>query len=157
MATFNLVDFVLDWVFLLTFGLFCKKCAAFFIWTINIAHLPFTMLGWLQRFYLEMLVLPIDGWLLLLGGSGCVLRFGKHCWFGGRWKDRKMRQKLDIPYFTNDSFLEEIKNSIVPPEINDPKDILFARREARVARLGHSPVLRDMFDIAQTGLELIGI
>lgn len=157
LASINLVDLVLDWVFLITFGLFCKKCAGLFIWIINLAHLPLTVLGWVQRLFYEAAVVPIDGWLLLLGGSGCVLRFGRHCWLGGRWKNRPMRHKLDIPWFSNDSILDQIKDSIVPPAIEEPKDILAARRQSRVARLGHSPVLSTMFSAIDTGFEYIGI
>lgn len=86
-----LVDWLVDWVFMLLFGWWCLPCAGVFIWTINIAMLPFHILGWLQRLWLETYGLVIDGWMLLLGGSGCYLRFGKHCYLNPRREDRTMR------------------------------------------------------------------
>ena len=90
-------DWLLDWVFL---GIFywCGYCAGFFIWIINIALLPFTVWGMLQRLYLEVFSLMIDGWMLFFGGSGCFLRYGHHCWFTSRFKDKDVRGYMDIPW-----------------------------------------------------------
>ena len=47
LASVAAVDFILDFVFLWTLGLFCTPCAGFFIWLLNIALIPFTIWGWL--------------------------------------------------------------------------------------------------------------
>ena len=74
------IDWVVDWAFLLTIGLLCKPCAGFFIWIVNIAHIPFTIWGWLMTILLEVFAFRIDGWMILFKGSGCFLRYGRHCW-----------------------------------------------------------------------------
>jgi len=76
LASVATVDWILDWVFLFTFGIFCRPCAGFFIWVLNIAFLPFTVWGWLMRLMLETFGLFIDGWMLPFGLSGCYLNWG---------------------------------------------------------------------------------
>ena len=100
LLTVAITDWLVDWVFMGLFGWWCLPCAGVFIWILNIALLPFTVIGWVHRFMLETIVLPIDGWLLLLGGSGCYLRFGHDCWSNKRVKDRTLRHFLDIPWLT---------------------------------------------------------
>ena len=106
LATLAAVDWILDWVFLLTFGLFCVPCAGFFIWGLNIALLPFTIWGWLMRIFLETFGLFIDGWLLLFKGNGCFLLWGHNCWFK---PETNLRTVLDIPLF----FSDDIKTSFM--------------------------------------------
>ena len=96
LASVAALDWVLDWVFLLAFGLFCRPCAGFFIWILNIAFLPFTIWGWILRIFLETYGAIIDGWLLLFKGNGCYLGFGHNCWFK---PERSLRTVLDIPLF----------------------------------------------------------
>lgn len=96
LATIAAFDWVLDWVFLFTFGLFCTPCAGFFIWVVNIAFLPFSIWGYIYRFFLEIYGLFIDGWMLPFG-NGCFLRWGNQCWLQ---RDFSTRKALDIPLFT---------------------------------------------------------
>merc|ERR1711971_294753 len=79
---------------------------AAFIWILNIAHLPFTIIGWFQRLIYELWAFPIDGWLIF-PGNGCFLRFGGQCRFEG--KGKIMRLRFDIPWFTGDSLLSDIQ------------------------------------------------
>ena len=126
MVSIAVTDWLLDWVWL---GLFfwCKFCAGFFIWLINIAFLPFHILGWLMRFRLETYGAVVDGWMLLIKGSGCYLRFGKHCWFNKRAKDRKLRTYWDIPLL----FDGEIKNLFMPPQLEHASDVRRVGAEKR--------------------------
>jgi len=120
-------DWLLDWVWL---GLFfwCKFCAGFFIWLVNIAFLPFHILGWLMRARLETYGFIVDGWMLFIKGSGCYLRFGKHCWFNKRAKDRNMRTYWDIPLlFDGDS----IKSLFMPPQLEHYSDVRKVGAEKR--------------------------
>lgn len=137
LATFAAIDWILDWVFLFTFGLFCVPCAGFFIWALNIAFLPFTIWGWVFRVLLQTFGLVVDGWLLLFGRNGCYLGFGHNCWLGG--PSRSLRKILDIPVFiSNEPFIDEVKESfmrlITPPDIDQltkPSDILRVRQAHR--------------------------
>ena len=128
------IDWVLDWIFLFTFGLFCIPCAGFFIWAINIAMLPFTIFGWIFRIILETFALPVDGWMLPLGLSGCYLNWGHQCWFKA---DRSLRNVLDIPLFNTlvpaagmgvDNIWVSLKRLITRPEMTKASDILHVRR-----------------------------
>ena len=112
-------DWVLDWVWL---GLFfwCKRCAGFFIWLVNIALLPFHVFGWLMRFRLETYGAIVDGWMLFVKGSGCYLRYGKHCWFTKKWKDRNLRTYWDIPILSNG---EGIKSLFTPPQLTHYSEV----------------------------------
>jgi len=102
LTTIAAIDWVLDWVFIGLFGLFCMPCAGIFIWILNIAFIPFWLAGEIQRFFLETLGLMIDGWMLFMGGSGCYLYFGKDCWYNkAPWND-DLRGVLDIPWLMAD-------------------------------------------------------
>ena len=150
LATFASIDWVLDWVFLFTFGLFCVPCAGFFIWALNIAMLPLTIWGWLMRFMLETFGLVIDGWMLLLRGSGCYLNWGHQCWFK---KDRSLRHVLDIPlFFTQpgdqpvlgvDDIKEAFFKLITPPKLVNASDILHSRRQNRKNLLSAVPIIGE--------------
>ena len=119
-AFFAVADWVLDWVFLLTIGWWCGFCSGIFIWTLNILHLPITILGWIQRFYYETFGLLIDGWLLIFNFSGCYLFLGRHCWTKGGFPGfLNPNTFLDIPFLTTDreqSFVENMKQLVVPPQ-----------------------------------------
>ena len=125
LASIAVVDWVIDWVFLLTLGLFCHKCAGFFIWTFNIALIPFTLIGFFQRFLLETYALVVDGWMLFFWGSGCYLRFGHDCFINKRVKDRNTRTYFDIPWFS------DIEQLFSIPEIEKASDIINIRRSNR--------------------------
>merc|ERR1712141_742202 len=63
LATIATVDNLIDYFFLFTIGLFSKKVAGIFIWIFNLALLPFTILGWVQRTVYESSLSPLtDGW-----------------------------------------------------------------------------------------------
>ena len=125
-----LLDWLLDWVFL---GLFfwCNFCAGIFIWTINIAMIPFMLWGYLQRFYLETFGLIIDGWMLIFNFSGCYLRFGRHCWFVKWPKHRNMRTFWDIPIMNKDVDVQSLLTSFAPPKIETKEEFLQIRRQNR--------------------------
>ena len=125
-----LLDWSLDWVFL---GLFfwCKFCAGIFIWTINIAMIPFMIWGWLQRAYLETFGLIVDGWMLIFNFSGCYLRFGRHCWYVKRAKYRNMRTLWDIPIMHTDPNIQSLAASITSPTVTNKEEFLQMRRQNR--------------------------
>ena len=150
LASIATVDWVLDWVFLFTFGLFCVPCAGFFIWILNIALLPFTIWGWLMRAFLEVFGAVIDGWLLLFKGNGCFMGFGHNCWFK---PERSLRTVLDIPlFFTQpgdspslgiDNLKDTLLKLITPPELGQASDILHTRRQNRKNLLSSVPVIGE--------------
>ena len=72
-------------------------------------------------------MLPFDGWLLLLGGRGCYLRFGKDCNIYKRAKDRKTQHYFDIPWLTTDV----VAQVLTVPSIEKTSDIIKIRRENR--------------------------
>lgn len=151
LATFALVDWIVDWVFLLTLGLFCKPCAGLFIWIINLVYIPFMIWGWLQRLILEVFAFPIKGWLVFLG-NGCFLRFGAECWMEGvyRLKDRTLRTYFDVPWFTTGELLEDLKLRVLPPQIDGAASFLTARAEGRKALTKQIP----MYNEAVQGVEM---
>ena len=135
-----LIDWLLDAVFLILFGWWCLPCAGIFIWIINLAMLPFMILGWIQRFWLETFGFIVDGWMLLFGFSGCYLRFGKHCYLNPKMRDRPMRKMMDIPWFSTEhafgatpgmSFSEQLVNLVTLPDLQKSSDILQVRRANR--------------------------
>ena len=111
------IDWFLDWVFLLTLGLFCKPCAGIFIWIINIAMLPLVLLGWLQKAFLDTFGLIIHGWMLLFNFSGCYLFIGHHCW--RKSPDKTFRTKWDIPLLISGgkSLRDVLTDFMTPPDI----------------------------------------
>ena len=121
LASFAIVDWILDWVFLYTVGLVCRPCAGIFIWILNILFLPLMILGYVQRLYYETFGLVIDGWMLAFKFSGCYWIFGHHCWHTPRPKHRNMRTLWDIPllWWNGDinSLGEEIIRSVTPPVV----------------------------------------
>ena len=140
-ATIATLDWLLDWVFLLTIGLICRPCAGLFIWVINIAMIPFMLVGWGQRFFLETFGLVIDGWMMLFKFSGCYLRFGHHCWWTPRWKHRSMRTAFDIPYMiaSGESLKDVLIDFMTPPTIENNKDFLAVRAANRAPLLNLLP------------------
>ena len=131
------VDWVVDWALLLTLGLVCRSCAGFFIWVINIAHLPFTIWGWAMTIMLEVFAFPIDGWMLLFGGSGCFFRWGKHCWFRKLNNKGDVRSYWNIPVLSADTNAEinqgiqELDNLFKFPQLEKNSDILRVRHQSR--------------------------
>ena len=97
-----LVDWIIDVAVFLTFGWWCKPCAGLIIWPINLAMIPFMILGWIQRFWLETFSFVVDGWMLLFGFSGCYMRIGNHCYLNAKRKERNMYKKFDIPWFNTE-------------------------------------------------------
>lgn len=148
LLTLAVGDWLLDWVFMGLFGWWCLPCAGVFIWLINIVMLPFTLMGWMHRFLLETFALVIDGWLLLLGGSGCYLRWGKDCWMNERFMDRSLRTFLDIPWFTttigDESFAGMFVRQISMPSLQKSSDILQVRRAARQPLMAQMPLYNSI-------------
>lgn len=142
------VDWLLDWVFMIIFGWWCLPCAGVFIWIINIALLPFSIAGWMHRFFIETFALVIDGWLLLLG-SGCYLRWGNDCWANRGWEDKTMRTWLDIPWFTTtigqqETFGGMFSKQLTMPTLLKSSDILQVRHSTRQPMMAALP-LYSMF------------
>jgi hypothetical protein len=138
--TVALIDWLLDLVFLGLFGWWCLPCAGIFIWLINLVMIPFMLLGWLQRFWLETFGLVVDGWMLFFGFSGCYMRIGKHCYLNPKRKERPMRKMMDIPWFStehffgasqNDGFWAQLNALIRIPDLEQKSDILQVRRANR--------------------------
>ena len=142
LATFAAIDWILDWVFLFTFGLFCVPCAGFFIWGLNIALLPLTIWGWLMRIFLETFGLIIDGWLLFFKGNGCYLLWGHNCWLR---PEMNLRTILDIPLFFSDEVKTSFLELVGPPQgLERPADIIRVRRAHRKGLLGATPIIGEM-------------
>jgi len=95
-----LVDLLLDGLWWLIFGFFCKPCAYVFIWIFNIALLPLHVMFWYQRLHLELIGFIMDFWTLFFGGDGCFLRWGQDCWFAKKLKDRNHVTYMDLVWLT---------------------------------------------------------
>ena len=149
LATIAWIDWVVDWIFLFTFGLFCVPCAGVFIWIINILLLPFTIWGWIFRILLDTFGLFVDGWMLPFGGSGCYIIWGHQCWFEG---PSDLRKVLDIPLFNTlpipgsgvDNIADTFMRLITPPTLNKASDILHVRRQNRKNLLAAIPILGEL-------------
>ena len=76
--TFIALDWILDWVFLLTIGLLSKRLAYICIFLVNVISLPLWIFGFIMRVITEIVTFPIDGWPLLFG-NGCFLWWGGNC------------------------------------------------------------------------------
>lgn len=144
LASIALIDFVLDFVFLYTLGLFCRPCAGFFIWVLNIALIPFTIWGWIQRFALEVFSLPIDGWMLFFGGSGCFMSLGHDCLIFDKFFDfGNLRKALNIQWFMSDEGIESLKSLFTIPTIEKASDVLIVRNANRTI-LAPMPIINTM-------------
>jgi hypothetical protein len=148
LATVALVDWLLDLVWMGLFGWWCLPCAGLFIWIFNIALLPFHLFAWLQRFRLETYGLLVDGWMLIIGGSGCYLRFGKHCLFDRTLSNRKLRTFWDMPLFFSDDETESLggtlKSLVAFPELKDQGDLVKVSRANRQVLLSMLPFYDEM-------------
>jgi hypothetical protein len=140
-ASIATLDWLVDWVFLLTIGLICKPCAGLFIWIINIAMIPFMLVGWVQRFFLETFGLVIDGWMLAFNFSGCYLMFGHHCWWTPAPWHRSMRTAFDIPYMiaSGESLKDVLIDFMTPPTIESNEEFLAVRAANRAPLLNLLP------------------
>lgn len=136
-------DWLMDWVFVLTFGLFCKPCAGIFIWLINIVYIPFYVIALGLRFITETWGLFVDGWLLAFGLSGCYMFVGKHC---GLLKPKGYRTRMDIPVLNalmagdKDQLWQQVKDLVTPPTIESNSEFLQVRHENRKRAFGLLPV-----------------
>ena len=148
--TLAAIDFILDWVFWLLFGWYCPACAGIIIWIINIAYLPFWLMAWVQRLIYETYTLPIDGWMLFFGFSGCYLFIGKHCWYTpGIWTDDYMYD-MDMPLLIDtDGFTNGFLRLVTPPAIEKGSDIIHTRRSFRKEIFGALP----FFSFASSALD----
>lgn len=142
---FALVDYALDLVFWLLFGWYCSFCAGVFVWIVNIVHLPITILGWIQRIFMETFGLIVDGWLLFLG-NGCYLFFGGDCIL----PSSSMYWILDIPWFTKDvkipgiNLQTEAEKVVTIPEVNSFEKFWELRGESRRNFNAIVPGLREV-------------
>jgi len=130
------------------FGWYCPLCASIFVWIVNIVHLPLTVLGWIQRFFLETFALPIDGWMLLVG-NGCYLFFGNDCLL----PNSSLYWILDIPWFTKDitrtaksanPFASITKQATSLPKVDSFSQFWSVRDERRRSLHETIPVLREL-------------
>ena len=80
LLVYQFVDFLIDWIWYAIFFAWCLPCAWVFIWIFNIAFLPITVWGYVNRFQLELIGFIFDFWLLFFKGDGCFLRWGNYCW-----------------------------------------------------------------------------
>ena len=147
-----LVDYILDWVFWLLFGWYCEFCAGIFIWIINIAHLPFTIWGWINRILLESFGAIIDGWMLFFNWSGCVWFIGAHCWGVNSFD---MYGALDIPWFTNVEEIPTAQQLIakVTPAATSSDEFWAIRNQQRKEFLNLSPIVRQLIQVADVAAD----
>ena len=96
MLAYMLVDFLLDWLWYGIFFAWCLPCAWVFIWIFNIAFLPISVWGFIERFQLEFVGFVFDFWLLFFNGDGCFLRWGNNCWMARRIPERDHMTYTDI-------------------------------------------------------------
>lgn len=138
LQTVNLIDFFLDIVWLVTF-FWAKPIAGLFIWLTNLAMLPFHILGWLMRFRLELYAFVVDGWMFVLGGSGCFLSFGKHCWFNKPFWERSVRRQWDIPLlWQNNDYIQSIINPQPLETVADVRRVQAANHEIFYELMGYA-------------------
>jgi len=156
LAILALVDWLLDWVWLGLFGWWCTPCAGFFIWTFNIAYIPFQLLAWAQRFRLETYGLLIDGWMLFFGFSGCYLRYGNDCLFDRSWESRNMRTIWDMPlFFNNDNertVTQQLKALVTFPT-EDTEEMVKVSRANRQEHLSMLPFYDEISTISSSVME----
>jgi hypothetical protein len=95
----NLVDLLLDLVFLAIFA-FYKPIAFVFIWIFNVVQLPIALFGYTYRLLFETMGFVIDFWLLFAKGDGCYLRWGKNCFNSKRLPFRTNATYLDMAWLT---------------------------------------------------------
>ena len=93
----NLVDFILDWIFIGIFIWF-KPIAFVFIWIINVAQLPINIFGWMNELMWGLHKLPVEFWMWFWG-DGCFLRWGKNCWTDFRIPFRTNQTYMDMSFF----------------------------------------------------------
>jgi hypothetical protein len=157
LATIATLDWILDWIWLGLFGWWCLPCAGVFIWIFNIVLSPFHILAWLQRFRLETFGLIIDGWLLIFGGSGCYLRYGKHCLFVDKRNERKLRTFWDMPYFYYDgpeNIVPDVKAMFAFPELKVSSDIIQVGRANRTLLATMLPFYDEISYLSNSVTEL---
>lgn len=75
------LDFIWDLMGRFLIGSWCEFCAYIFIWIFKLITMPILLLGAFWHIFLELMALPISGWMIFFGGSGCIFRWGKDCWF----------------------------------------------------------------------------
>ena len=120
------VDLVLDWLFLFTLGLVCKPCASLLIWIVNLIYLPFYVLAYIRKVWLETFGLVIDGWMMIFNFSGCYIMFGRHCWAR---RSNWLWTYYDIPFFKRladreTGFLPGLKALATPPNLSDSASLV---------------------------------
>lgn len=116
MWVWNLVDFILDWIFLGIFFWF-KPIAYVFIWIINVAQLPINIFGWLNEFLTGLHKLPLEFWMWFFG-DGCFLRWGKNCWTDSMIPFRNDRTFMDISIFGKGLDVEPVAEPSKPTFTN---------------------------------------
>ena len=117
------LDWILDWVFIILF-FWAPIIAKIFIWIINIAHLPFTILGYIDKVRYDLFAFFIEGWMLLFNFSGCFVFIGRHCsWFG----ESNYRTYLDIPIFwkydDGTTVVDRMQSLVMPPALESVESV----------------------------------
>jgi len=75
------LDFINDILTRLLIGSWCTYCAYLYLFIFKIVSLPILLLGAFWHIFLELMALPISGWMIFFGWSGCIFRYGHDCWF----------------------------------------------------------------------------
>ena len=152
-----LIDYALDIAFFIAFGWYCGFCAGFFIWIVNLVHLPFSLWGFLQQVFLETFSLIIDGWLLLFG-SGCYIWIGPDCYFQGWGR----YVALDIPWFTRDEvaqsrqqLMARVNEKLTIPEINSPMEFWIVREKHRAEFMSMIPLVGEIYTLISSAVQYI--
>ena len=103
--SYMLLDKIFDLVVRIFLGQigFLKPLAWLAIWAFKIPTLPIIFLGWSWTVLLELMAMPVSGWMIIFGGSGCFLRWGHDCWLGGkRFGDRSYYEIADLRWLMTD-------------------------------------------------------
>jgi len=92
-----ILDFINDLFARFLLGTFCTYCAYLYLFIFKVATLPIILLGAFWHIFLELMALPISGWMIFFGGSGCIFRWGHDCWFTETLDKKDYWEVADLP------------------------------------------------------------
>jgi len=95
-------DFINDLIARFLLGSFCTYCAYLYLFLFKVATSPIILLGAFWTTFLELMALPISGWMIFFGGSGCIFSYGHDCWFNEPFSEKNYWEVADVPILMKD-------------------------------------------------------
>jgi len=92
-----LVDYINDLIARFLLASWCLYCAYIYLILFKLVTSPILLLGAFWHIFLELMALPISGWMIFFGGSGCIFRWGKDCWFTSTLDEKEYWEIADLP------------------------------------------------------------